>query len=234
MTDSAHIVKVGSMTATNRPPHGVTPAMKHEFPAPTLRWPSLALIAGGSLMIGLWLIFTNVHGPTSYNLDQPFLGQGMQFWGMLLGGPPNLLVAAALLGLAPRLTQSAPRRARVGLGLAVFGLGLAVANALNLIGGILNELTLTPVIGVGLLLLALGRTASPALPRAALAALVVIGVLDLVAFFAWSLMPVKVSDAVGGYRLFGLLAHVGTGLGWVALGLAWWPLPSAFSRPART
>lgn len=198
------------------------------------RWPSLALITGGSLMIGLWLIFTNVHGPTSDNLDRPFLGHGMQFWGMLLGGPPNLLVAAALLGLAPRLTQPAPRRARVGLGLAVFGLGLAIANALNLVGGITNELTLAPVIGVGLLLLALGRTASPPLPRAALAALVVIGVLKLVAFFAWVLVPLEASDAVGGYRLFGLLAHVGTGLGWVALALALWPLPSAFSRPAQT
>jgi hypothetical protein len=199
-------------------------------PAPR-RWPSLVLIAGGSLMVGLWLIFTNVHGPTSYNLDRPFLDRGMHFWGMLLGGPPNLLVAAALLGLAPRLTEGASRRSRVGLGLAVFG--LAAGGALDLIAGALNAPLLIPLIGVGLLLLALGRTASPALPRAALMALVAIGVLELVAF-AWALAPLALSDQVAGYRWYGLLAHVGTGLGWVALGLALLPLPSAFSQPART
>ena len=195
------------------------------------RWPSLALIAGGGLMVGLWLIFTNVHGPTSYNLDRPFLGRGMHFWGMLLGGPPNLLVVAALLGVAPRLTQGASRRSRVGLGLAVFG--LAVAGALDLIVGAINAPFFIPVVGVGLLLLALGRNASPALPRAAIAALIVIGVLELAAS-AWALAPLELSDQVAGYRWYGLMAHVGTGLGWVALGLALWPLPSALSLSAQS
>jgi hypothetical protein len=195
------------------------------------RWLSLAFIAGGALMIGLWLIFTNVHGPTSYNLDRPFLGRGMFFWGMLLGGPPNLLVAAALLGLAPRLTQGAPRRARVGLGLAVFG--LAAAGALDLIVGAINAPFFIPVVAAGLLLLALGRSHRPDLPRAAWISLAVIGALNLIAF-AWVLAPLELSDAVAGYRLYGLLAHVGTGLGWVAVGLSLWPRPLALSRPART
>ena len=193
------------------------------------RWPSLAFIAGGALMVGLWLIFTNVHGPTSYNLDRPFLGRGMHFWGMLLGGPPNLLVAAGLLGLAPRLTQGASRRARVGLGLAVFG--LAVAGMLDLIVGAINAPFFIPLVGAGLLLLALGRTASPGLPRIAFAALAAIGVLELAAF-AWALVPLEASDAVGGYRWYGLLAHVGTGLGWAALGLALWPRPAAQTQLA--
>jgi hypothetical protein len=195
------------------------------------RWPSLAFISGGTLMIGMWLIFTNVHGPTSYNLDRPFLGRDMQFWGMLLGGPPNLLVTAALLGLAPRLTQGAPRRARVGLGLAVFG--LAAAGALDLIVGAINAPFFIPVVGAGLLLLALGRSDRPDLPRAAWISLAVIGALNLIAF-AWALVPLETSDAVGGYRLYGLLAHVGTGLGWVAVGLSLWPRALALSRPART
>ena len=206
----------------------------------TARWTSLALIVGGSLMIGLWLIFTNVHGPTAYNLDRPFLGRGTNFWGMLLGGPPNLLVAAALMGLASHLTQSAPRRARVGLVLAVFG--LAAAGGLEVVVGALSAPSLFSfigvsllmvVIGVGLLLFALGRSASPATPQAALVALVVIGMLELLAF-AYVLGPFETFDAVGGYRLYGLLAHVGTGLGWVALGLALQPPPSSFGQPART
>jgi hypothetical protein len=216
--------------------------MQREPSAASARWPSLAFIAGGTLVIGLWLIFTNVHGPTSYNLDRPFLGRGTTFWGMLLGGPPSLLVAAGLLGHGPRLTQVAPRRARIGLGLAA--LRLAVSGALELVVGALNTPSflflsfivgslLMPVIGVGVLMIALGRPASPALPRAAITALVIIGALDLVAF-ALVMGPLDTSDAIGGYRLYGLLAHVGTGLGWVAAGLALWPLPAPLSRPART
>jgi hypothetical protein len=72
------------------------------------------------------------------------------------------------------------------------------------------------------------------LPRAALAVLIVIGVLKLMAFFIWSLVPLEALNAVGGYRLFGLMVHVGTGLGCVALGRVLWPLSPAFSRAART
>lgn len=204
--------------------------MQHEPTAPTAQWASLALIASGALMIVLWLIFTNVHGPTSYNLDRPFLGRGMHFWGMLLGAPPNLLVAAALLLLRYPLTNQAPRRSRIGLGLAIFG--LAASGIADLMVGAINAPFFVPVVGAGLLLLAVGRTTNPGLPRIALSALVVIGILELIAF-AWALVPLETSDAVGGYRLYGLLAHVGTGLGWVAAGLSLWPQPATLSVPAR-
>jgi hypothetical protein len=184
--------------------------MQRDQPTSSTYWPSLALIAGGGLMIGLWLIYTHVHGPTSYDLNRPFLGQRTLFWRMLLGGPPNLLVAAALLGLAPRLTQGAPRRARIGLGLAVFG--LVVSGAIDLIIRAIAPPFLVPVVGIGLLILAVGRPARSNLPRAALTALAVIGALALLAM-AWWFVPLDVFDALKGYRWYGLMAHVGPGLG---------------------
>lgn len=37
-----------------------------------MRWAGLALVAGGLLMAGLWLVFTTVHGPT--DLSDPIGG----------------------------------------------------------------------------------------------------------------------------------------------------------------
>jgi hypothetical protein len=63
--------------------------------------------------------------------------------------------------------------------------------------------------------------------------LAVIGALALLAM-AWWFVPLEVFDALKGYRWYGLMAHVGTGMGWVTLGLALRPLPSAVTWPART
>lgn len=196
--------------------------MNHDRVDARTRWASLALIAGGALMVGAWLIYTSVHGPTSYDLNQPFLGRRTLVWGMLLGGPPNLLVAAGLLLLPSHLIQSGGRRGRVGFGLAVFG--LVVSGAIDLIIRAIAPPFLVPVVGVGLLLLALGRPARSNLPRASLTVLVVIGALDLLAM-AWWFVPLEVFDQLKGYRWYGLIAHMGTGLGWVALGLSLWPRP---------
>ena len=86
------------------------------------RWAGLAFIAGGLLMVGLWLIYTNVHGPTSYDETQAVLGRSTLFWGMLLSAPPSLLVALGLALLYPLLARGARRMARSGYMLSLAAL----------------------------------------------------------------------------------------------------------------
>lgn len=81
----------------------------------------MAVVAGGLLMAALWLVFTSAHGPTSFNEDRVILGGSMLFWGMLLGGIPNLLIAAGLVVFSSRLALLTGRLARVGYVLLLIG-----------------------------------------------------------------------------------------------------------------
>lgn len=186
---------------------------------PTERWAGPALIVGGLLMAGLWLVYTNVHGPTSYDETNPVLGQSTLFWGMLLGGLPNLFVALALLLMRRQLTGGAGRLVRLGYTLTL--IGLIVPAAIDLAIRALGPPFFIPVLGAGLLLLASGSRSNPRLPRRDLAVLLSLGLL-LMAAFAWAVVPLEVSDRVNGYRLYGLLAHLLPGLGWAALGMTDW------------
>ena len=183
------------------------------------RWAALALVSGGVLMAALWIVFTNVHGPTSFNLDRAVLGRSMQFWGSLLGGPPNLLVALGLLMLYPRLAKNARRLIRVGYTLTL--IGLIVPAIIDLLMGALGAPFFIPVAALGLIMLALGSWPSPRLQRPSLYLLMSIGTLLAIAF-AWALVPLEVSDSIGGYRLYGLLAHFLPGIGWALLGVSFW------------
>ena len=73
------------------------------------RWAGVALLLGGSLMAAMFVIFTYVHGPTSFDLDSPFLGKGTFFWGVMTSTPPSLLVALGLILLYPQLVQPGNR-----------------------------------------------------------------------------------------------------------------------------
>jgi len=116
------------------------------------RWASLAIGAGGLLMIVLWLVYTTVHGPTSFDQRGVVLGRSTLFWGSLLGGPPNLLVALGLILLYPRLTRHADRLAQAGCTLAL--IGLIVPAGIDLYAGGLGPPLLVPVVGIGLILMA--------------------------------------------------------------------------------
>ena len=48
-----------------------------------------------------------------------------------------------------------------------------------------------------------------------------IGVFQLIGF-PLGLIPLEVSDQIGGYRIGGLLAYFVPGIGWAALGVSFW------------
>jgi hypothetical protein len=48
--------------------------------------------------------------------------------------------------------------------------------------------------------------------------LLFLGVLLAVAFL-WALTPLDVFDSVGGYRIYGAMAHLAAGLAWAVVGL---------------
>lgn len=162
-------------------------------------------------MAGIWLVYTQVHGPTSYDETNAVAGRSTLFWGMLLGGPPPLLIALGLWLRRGALTSGGGRRARVGLALAVFG--LAVAAIIDLIIAALGPPFFVPVVGLGLVLLAVGRPGTRLL--------LALGLLYAAAF-GLALVPLEISDPLAGYRLYGVLAHLLPGLLWAALGAAVW------------
>lgn len=49
--------------------------------------------AGGFLNVVAWPIFTNLHGPTSFNRDDELLGLDSLQWGAVMEGPSGLLGA---------------------------------------------------------------------------------------------------------------------------------------------
>jgi len=187
------------------------------------RWASLAFIAGGLLMMVLWIIYTNVHGPTTYDETRPVLGRTTLFWGMLLSAPPNLLVALGLILLHPRLAQGASRMASIGYTLAL--IGLLVPAVIDLIIGAIGPPFFVPVLGAGLILLALGSRYNPRIKRQNINLLLLIGIFQVIAF-ALALIPLEVSDPFGGYRVYGIFAHFLTGIGWIVLGVGMWKRPA--------
>ena len=127
------------------------------------RWAGIAFIAGGLLMAGLWVIYTSVHGPTSYDETQAVLGRSTLFWGMLLSAPPSLLVALGLALLYPLLARGARRMAKIGYILSLAA--LTIPALIDLIIRALGPPFFVPLLGIGLILLGLGsrsNTRSPA------------------------------------------------------------------------
>ncbi len=99
-----------------------TPEVNSAPVSRSVRWAGVFLMLGGFLMAAFWIIFTNVHGPTSFDLNSPFLGKGTLFWGMLTSAPPNFLVALGLILLYPQLVPLGSRLARAGFNLTLIGL----------------------------------------------------------------------------------------------------------------
>ncbi len=167
----------------------------------------VAVALGGLATIALWIPFTLTHGPTSYNEERVLGGMDMHGWGLLLGVVPNLLVAGGLFLARPRLV--------VGRG-SSWALGVVVAALLGstmldlvfrALGPPFSVLVLAPAT---LALAVLSRDLGLRVSWALLATAYVVAV-------ALLLVPQATSDGFGGFRIYGLAAHVGVGLGWLAL-----------------
>jgi len=174
------------------------------------------MIAGGALNIALWPIYTNVHGPGSVDMQGEVLGMGTLFWGSMMEGPSGLLIALGLAGSYRRLTGRAGRMARVGFVLTM--IGVLIPAVVNLAILAVMPPLLAPVFGTGLILMAVANRQTSSLTR--FSRLLLWG-LGLVLF--WSILWVaavrpEMVDQIYGYRIYGAVANVLFGLGWILFG----------------
>jgi hypothetical protein len=184
-------------------------------------WPNLAMIAGGMLMVPMWVRYTTLHGPTTLDEGGHWLGQGPGFWGSMMEGPAGLLIALGLAGSYPLLTGNAGRTARVGFVLAM--IGAAIPPVVDLALREVIPPLLAPLFGVGLILIAMANRANSALTRFSLLVLAGLGG-ALLSSFLWALLVrPDLTDRIDGYRIYGVVANALFGLGWVVFGasLAW-------------
>jgi hypothetical protein len=174
------------------------------------------MIAGGSLMIVLWPVFTTLHGPTSVYEERSLFGMEGLFWGGMMEGPSSLLMAAGLAGSYDLLTWRETKVARIGFWLAMIGLVLPGVIDLAVLAPI--PPILAPLLGVGLLLLAVGNRSNPSLSRFSRRVLAALALLQFFAFLWTALVRPDVLDRIYGYRIYGVGANVLFGIGWIMLG----------------
>jgi hypothetical protein len=171
-----------------------------------------AIVAGGLLMAALWLAYTSLHGPTSFQENHVFLGRGVEFWGMVLGVVPNSLIASGLIACRGQLTPS--RMAAIGHALTCGA--LIVPAVLDLAVQAINAPFFLPVQAAGVFMLAAGIGGRPAHPslRNSLAVLGGVLVVGMIVAF----IPQAFSDSIGGFRIFGVFAYFLAGLAWSIVG----------------
>jgi len=190
-------------------------------------WPNLALIAGGLLMVPMWVRYTTLHGPTSFDERGHWLGQDEAFWGGMMA-PAMLLIVLGLYVHRTLLKERGGRVARIGYWLTMIGLGLPAA--VDLAARNVVPPFLMPLAAIGLILLAAAHRHDPALPITCRVALLVMGLL-LSAAFLMNLVPLETLDRFQWYRLYGLLSNVLFGLGWVVFGASLARHPAAEPSP---
>lgn len=181
------------------------------------KWPSTAFILGGVLMAVLWPLYITLHGPTSYDQDGRFLGGGPLFWGMMMSAPASILYSLGLVGYYRLLTKDGGRMARIGTVLAL--IGLVIPAIVDFVMVAIGPPLLMPLTIIGLILVAIANRKNPALPKIAQWTLLVLGILWLLAFLMF-LIPQNVFNQIEGYRIYGFLAHLLFGAGWVVLGIS--------------
>lgn len=185
----------------------------------SVRWGGMFLLLGGSLMAAMFVIFTYVHGPTSFNMDSPFLGKGMFFWGVMTSTPPSLLVALGIILLYPQLVQPGKRLARTGFFLTLIGLIVPAISDWML--GAMGPPFLLPLLAIGLVLLGVGNRHNPWMRGERRTIVLLVGSLLLLASVSF-FVPQDVSDSFGGYRIYGILVYFLPGLNWAWFGANLW------------
>lgn len=179
-------------------------------------WASGALILGGAWLIAVWPVFTTLHGPTSVDEGGELFGGGVLFWGSLMEGPSGVLIALGLAGSYRLLTGDGGRRARVGFVLAM--IGLVIPTAVNLAFKGQVPPLLAPLFGAGLILIAAGNRAGCWLTSFDRRLLLGQGGILICSFLWFLVVRPDVLDRIDGYRIYGAVADVLFGIGWILLG----------------
>ena len=125
-------------------------------------------------MTPMWVRYTTLHGPTSFDEDGHWLGQGPGFWGSMMA-PTMLLIVLGLYGHRTLLAGNGGRSARIGYQLTMIGLGVPAVLDLTI-----REVVppfLMPLAAIGLILLAAAHRHDPALPTTCRVALLALGLL---------------------------------------------------------
>ena len=178
-------------------------------------------------MVPMWVRYTTLHGPTSFDERGHWLGQDEAFWGGMMA-PAMLLIVMGLYVHRTLLKERGGRVARIGYWLTMIGLGLPAA--VDLAARNVVPPFLMPLAAIGLILLAAAHRHDPALPITCRVALLVMGLL-LSAAFLMNLVPLETLDRFQWYRLYGLLSNVLFGLGWVVFGASLARHPAAEPSP---
>jgi hypothetical protein len=168
-------------------------------------------------MIATWPIFTVLHGPTSVNAAGELLGLDSLAWGSVMEGPSLLLIAAGLAG-ARRLIAGEGRPAAVGWWLVI--ICLVVQSLANLAVLAPWPPLLAPVVAAGLLFMARGHRGGESAGARTRLLLYGLGATQTFAFLWFLAVRPATLDQIDGYRIYGLIANVLYGLGWVLLGLS--------------
>lgn len=174
------------------------------------------MIAGGALNIALWPIYTTMHGPGSVDHGGEFLGMGTLFWGSMMEGPSGLLIALGLAGSYRRLTGRAGRMARVGYVLAM--IGVVIPAVVNLAILAVMPPLLAPIFGTGLILLAVSNRRTSSLTRFGRLVLWGLGIVLFWSILWLAAVRPDVLDQIHGYRIYGAVANVLFGFGWILFG----------------
>lgn len=176
------------------------------------------MIAGGALNIALWPIYTTMHGPGSVDQGGEFLGIGTLFWGSMMEGPSGMLIALGLAGSYGRLTASGRRMARVGYVLTM--IGVVIPALINLAILAVMPPLLAPISAAGLILIALASRGSASLTRFSQLVLWALGIVLLWSFLWLLAIRPSVLDEIHGYRIYGAVANVLFGAGWILFGVS--------------
>jgi hypothetical protein len=174
------------------------------------------MILGGAVNIALWPIYTNVHGPGSVDMQGEVLGMGTLFWGSMMEGPSGLLIALGLAGSYRRLTGRAGRMARVGYVLAM--IGVVIPALVNLAILAVIPPLLAPIFGTGLVLMAVANGRTSSLRRFSRLLLWALGIVLFWSVLWLAAVRPDVLDRIYGYRIYGAVANVLFGLGWILFG----------------
>ena len=171
-------------------------------------------------MTFLWPIYINLHGPTSYNIDGHWLGQGPEFWGSMMEGPASLLIALGLFGQYSLLAGHSDRKARVGFTLIMIGLIVTAVADLVLLA--IMPPILSPLVAIGQILIVLSHRENPAFPKHGQNSFWGMSVMLLFSFFWTLLLSTGVFDQLYGYFIFGVTANLLFGIGWIVFGISLW------------